>query len=242
MRRTSFLTEHLCLLPPPPCLPAQVLFQYVPDGAVLQPRLAGLGAELRPAPTMKQAKTDLNVFVSGTGHVSVDYMAEIFDEATIESLTQSYVRLLDAAAEAPDASVWMLPLGVNEAALVDFCQDAMRPDYLTGPLAFEKFEALAASQPERDCLVFEGQSLTYGTVNLRANALANALLALGVGPDVPVGIMLDRSFDLPTAFLAAMKVGGSLCSRRQNSRASGRAASPRAATGPGPGCPLAVPC
>lgn len=184
----------------------QVLFQYVPDGAAVQPRMGDLEVSLQPAPTMKQAKADLNVFISGTGHVSVDYMSEIFDEATVAGVAESYARILGAATEDPSATVWMLPLAVDAGQLADFCQESLRPEYLEGPLAFEKFEALAASQPDRPCLVFEGQSQSYRLVNERANALANALLELGVGPDVPVGVMLDRSFELPTSFLAAMKV------------------------------------
>ena len=43
---------------------------------------------------------------------------------------------------------------------------------------------------------------------MRANRLAHTLVELGVGRDVAVGVMLDRSFDLVVSFLAAFKAGG----------------------------------
>ena len=45
-------------------------------------------------------------------------------------------------------------------------------------------------------------------LNTRANRLARALVARGVGRDVPVGIIMDRSFELVVAILAALKAGG----------------------------------
>ena len=45
-------------------------------------------------------------------------------------------------------------------------------------------------------------------MNARANRLAHTLVELGVGRDVAVGVMLDRSFDLVVSFLAALKAGG----------------------------------
>ncbi|MGA9966029.1 MAG: amino acid adenylation domain-containing protein [Terriglobales bacterium] len=53
-----------------------------------------------------------------------------------------------------------------------------------------------------------GQTLTYRELNSRANQLACYLSKLGVGPEVPVGIFLDRSLDLAITLLAVLKSGG----------------------------------
>ncbi len=50
--------------------------------------------------------------------------------------------------------------------------------------------------------------VTYATLNRRANQLAHHLRALGVGPDVLVGICMERSLDLVVALLAVLKAGG----------------------------------
>ncbi len=54
----------------------------------------------------------------------------------------------------------------------------------------------------------EGAILTYGELLLRARRLAAHLRGMGVGPDVPVGIFLDRSLDLPVAILGTLLAGG----------------------------------
>src|SRR5207237_572356 len=62
--------------------------------------------------------------------------------------------------------------------------------------------------PEAPAIVFENQQLTYREVNCRANQLAHALQARGVGPEVLVGVCLERSLDLVVALLAILKAGG----------------------------------
>ncbi len=72
----------------------------------------------------------------------------------------------------------------------------------------ELFEAQAARTPDRVAVAFEGKSLTYRELDARANRIAQSLRARGVGPDVLVGILLDRSLDLVATLLAVWKAGG----------------------------------
>jgi amino acid adenylation domain-containing protein len=69
-------------------------------------------------------------------------------------------------------------------------------------------EARAARAPETIALACSGESLTYGELNARANRLARRLRALGVGPEVLVGLCATRSIDLVAALLAVLKAGG----------------------------------
>src|SRR5215469_8155752 len=66
----------------------------------------------------------------------------------------------------------------------------------------------AHTAPEAVALVADGQALSYRDLNQRANQLAHALHALGVGPNVLVGVCLERSFDLVVGLLAVLKAGG----------------------------------
>ncbi|MCE0522903.1 MAG: amino acid adenylation domain-containing protein [Methylacidiphilales bacterium] len=71
-----------------------------------------------------------------------------------------------------------------------------------------RFEAQASLRPDAPALTREGASLTYGSLNARANQLAAYLRELGVGPESLVGIYFDRSFELVTGILAILKAGG----------------------------------
>uniref|UniRef100_UPI000E2EB06B non-ribosomal peptide synthetase n=1 Tax=Cupriavidus taiwanensis TaxID=164546 RepID=UPI000E2EB06B len=70
------------------------------------------------------------------------------------------------------------------------------------------FEARVAAQPDAIALCFGEQCLTYAALNRRANALAHRLIAQGVGPDVPVGVLAERSVEMVVALLAILKAGG----------------------------------
>ena len=54
----------------------------------------------------------------------------------------------------------------------------------------------------------QGSKLSYAELDQRANQLAHHLIALGVGPDVPVGVMMERSLDMFVALLGVLKAGG----------------------------------
>ena len=70
------------------------------------------------------------------------------------------------------------------------------------------FEARAARDPGAVAVSFEGVDLTYGDLDARAEHLARALRALGVGPEVPVGLFAERSAEVVVAILAVLKAGG----------------------------------
>jgi amino acid adenylation domain-containing protein len=70
------------------------------------------------------------------------------------------------------------------------------------------FEMQVQRTPDAIALVFEGQHLTYVQLNQRANQLAHHLQTVGVGPEVLVGICMERSFELVIALLGVLKAGG----------------------------------
>ncbi|MQU78322.1 amino acid adenylation domain-containing protein, partial [Sinorhizobium medicae] len=70
------------------------------------------------------------------------------------------------------------------------------------------FEAQVQKAPEAVAVVHEGERLSYGELNGRANRLAHHLIGLGVRPDQPVAICLERSPAMVVGLLAILKAGG----------------------------------
>ena len=61
------------------------------------------------------------------------------------------------------------------------------------------FEAQAARTPDATAVTYGGDALTYRALNARANRVARYLARLGVGPEVRVGLCLERGLDVTTA-------------------------------------------
>lgn len=72
----------------------------------------------------------------------------------------------------------------------------------------ELFERQADRTPHAPALIYEGRSLSYAELNVRANGLAHFLRGLGVAPEVRVALCLERSFDMIIALLGVLKAGG----------------------------------
>ncbi|MFL5540370.1 MAG: non-ribosomal peptide synthetase, partial [Longimicrobiaceae bacterium] len=72
----------------------------------------------------------------------------------------------------------------------------------------ELFEAQAARTPDAVAVRFEEASLTCRELNERANRLAHSLRRRGVGPEVRVGVCLERSLEMVVSLLAVLKAGG----------------------------------
>ena len=72
----------------------------------------------------------------------------------------------------------------------------------------ELFEEQVERTPDALALVFENEHLTYRELNCRANQLAHYLQGLGAGPEVLVGIFMDRSVEMVIGILGILKAGG----------------------------------
>src|SRR5262245_33038854 len=70
------------------------------------------------------------------------------------------------------------------------------------------FEAQVERTPGTAAVLYEGLELTYGELNRRANQLAHYLRPRGVGPEVLVGICLERSLEMMVGLLGILKAGG----------------------------------
>jgi amino acid adenylation domain-containing protein len=79
---------------------------------------------------------------------------------------------------------------------------------ITAMMLHELFEAQTDRTPDQVAVVFDHQMLTYGELNRRANQLAHHLRGLGVGPEVLVGLFVERSPKMLVGLLGILKAGG----------------------------------
>jgi non-ribosomal peptide synthetase component F len=117
--------------------------------------------------------------------------------------------LLEGITQAPEARLSDLPLlsaAERQQLLVEW--NATQTDFPADRCIHQLFEAQVEHTPQATAVVFEDQSLTYAELNARANQLAHHLRTFGVGPDVLVGICVERSLEMVVGLLGILKAGG----------------------------------
>jgi amino acid adenylation domain-containing protein len=138
------------------------------------------------------------------------YSTDLFERETIGRLAGQYRELLARVAADPELRLSALPLlspAERRRMLVDWnATGCTWPD--AGACLHTLVARQAAAAPETVAIVDETTTLSYGELDRRANRLAHRLRRLGVGPEVRVGICLERSVDLIVGLLAVLKAGG----------------------------------
>ena len=140
---------------------------------------------------------------------SFTYNTEIFDAATIGRLAGHFQTLIQGVVTNPDQQLSRLPLlgqAERHQLLVEW--NSKQTDYPADRCVHQLFESQVERTPNATAVVFENERLTYSELNRRANQLAHYLVKLGVGPDVLVGILTERSLDMVVGLLGTLKAGG----------------------------------
>ena len=158
------------------------------------------------------ARFDLSVMI-GEDHGALEgffeYSDDLFDRATIERMIGHFEILLGrmtADSERSLHDVELLSESERRRLLVEWNDTAA--EFPRDRCIHQIFEEQAARAPEAVAVLFEDHSLTYAELNARANQLAHHLIALGVGPEVLVGLCLERSLELVIGLIAILKAGG----------------------------------
>ncbi len=159
------------------------------------------------------AKFDLSfVFVeAGEGLLTglLQYATDLFESATAARYAGHLAVLLGELVARPRGRLSEMPLlaAAERQQILGEWNDTRVPlarDLTLGRL----FEERADLEPQALAAVWEGESLTYGGLEARANRLARLLRDLGAGPGTPVGVWLERSLDMIVAVLGILKAGG----------------------------------
>jgi amino acid adenylation domain-containing protein len=135
--------------------------------------------------------------------------ARLLPGASIERLAGQLVHLLHemiARPGQPAATMEIFPPSERRQLLEEWNDTAMV--YPGHDSIHALFEAQVERTPEATALVAGEERLSYRELNERANRLAHHLQRMGVGPDVLVGICMERTAEMVVAILAVVKAGG----------------------------------
>src|SRR5262249_11338559 len=157
------------------------------------------------------AKFDLTMFVTEGGgrlYGTLEFNTAIFDATTIRRMAGHFQVFLAALASTPDEVIWRLPiLSCWEQAQLgaEWNPPARQYDInQTAACIHEMFEARVCLNPDSVAIAHCSDQLTYRELNRRSNQLANRLIALGAGPEIPVPLYMRRSLEMVIGLLGIL--------------------------------------
>jgi amino acid adenylation domain-containing protein/FkbM family methyltransferase len=191
-----------------PMFQVLLALQNVPQETLTLPglKLSRLGGEATTT------KFELSLFIHGTAsglHGWFEYATELFDGSTIERLARHLRVLLEGIVADPAARIGDLRLlaeSERRQLLVEWNDTAAA--YPKDRCVHELFAEQAARSPDAVAVIFEDQQLSYRELDRRSNQLAHYLRGLGVGPEVVVGLCVERSLEMVVGLLGILKAGG----------------------------------
>ncbi len=191
----------------------QLVFQNYPLEQVMAPQ-SDKAAELSVESVQVQEETNFTLGVvasfRGVLKAEIQYRAEQFADTTIQALIGHLEQILTGMARGgAEQAMQDLPLLSHaERDMLTFASNDTAAVYPHERCLHALFEAQAERTPQATALVCGEQVLSYRALNERANQLAHHLIEQGVGPDVPVGLCLQRSPDMVMGLLGILKAGG----------------------------------
>ncbi|MGH9285550.1 MAG: condensation domain-containing protein, partial [Acidimicrobiales bacterium] len=187
----------------------QVKLQLI-DTSAWRPDLPGVSVEPMPLHNV-MTRLDLELDIIETRDTLSARLvgrADLFDEGGVARLAGHLETLLRVVAADPDRRLSAVPLvegAERDQLLVAWNDtDVARPE----TTVVERFEAQVAATPDATAVVCGPSRLSYRDLNEEANRLAHHLGALGVGPEVVVGLCLERGVELIVALVGILKAGG----------------------------------
>ncbi|MEV4319531.1 amino acid adenylation domain-containing protein [Actinocrispum sp. NPDC049592] len=188
------------------------LFQILVDfmTKVDPPGLSGLRvAEIRTPGA--GAKYDLSIEFHERGDTIgffVEWDTALYEKPTVLRLMAHLRAVLVAVAEDPGLRVDDVPVLSSAEVLELRTLAAARQVDLPGPTLHSLFTEQAGKTPDAIAVREGSQVMTYAELDVYSTAIAHGLAARGVVPDVPVGLLMDRSIELVAALLGILKAGG----------------------------------
>ena len=161
--------------------------------------------------TADVAPFDLSLDVERVGDamaIHLDYSRDLFDPGTMRRMAGHLETLLESVVEDPGSPLGRLAVADEaERAQIRAWNDTAAP-FRRDACLHTLFEEQVAKAPGVLAVIGDDSSLTYAELNRRANQLAHHLRSLGVGPEVVVALLAERSPATLVGLLAILKAGG----------------------------------
>jgi amino acid adenylation domain-containing protein len=173
-------------------------------------KVGGLGLESM-ALEQRVALFDLVLLMAEVGDAlvgSLQYNVDLFDHATIARISAHFQTLLEDLLAHPGKRISDLQMLTEVEGQQFENWNATDSAYSRQSLIHQLYEAQAALTPAAPAVVGESEQLSYRQLNERSNQVAHYLRALGVGPGVLVGVLMERSPLMVVALLGILKAGG----------------------------------
>ncbi|MEY4581578.1 MAG: hypothetical protein RL701_6281, partial [Pseudomonadota bacterium] len=177
-------------------------------------RAAALSIGVRVEPTLAASNLVENTYLtlliaeSGTRYAWLYDQRAIADDSMAQLATRFDVLLTAALADEHKPLAELAWLPEHEQTLLLETWQATHVPHAAEHCVHQLFESQVARTPDAVAVRFCGASLTYRELNQRANHTAERLRAAGVGPEVLVGICVERSLELIVGLLGILKAGG----------------------------------
>ncbi|GHO60127.1 hypothetical protein KSB_86020 [Ktedonobacter robiniae] len=188
----------------------QIMF-ILQNGPTPSGELGNVRFDLLPA-AIETAKFDLTLEIQSAAeglHCRVEYNTDLFEQATIQRLLAHWQTLLTGIVAQPTQPIADLPLlTVQEQQQALYTWNEKTRPFAHEVAVHQLIEQQVARTPDAVALCCDDEALTYERLNHWANALASTLMARGVGPDVPVAVLMERSIPFVVAMLAVFKANG----------------------------------
>ncbi|MFB1485352.1 amino acid adenylation domain-containing protein, partial [Corallococcus sp. RDP092CA] len=190
-----------------PLFQVSMTLQNAPEAALPLTDLTLEGVEVEH----RTAKFDLALGLGETANGlegGLEFNTDLFDASTAERIARHLGVLLEGIAANPDARLHQLPLLTPEDRAQVVAGWNTHERFPVDACLHSIFEAQVARTPGAVAVTYGEQRLTYRELDRRANQLAHHLRSLGVGPEVLVGLAVERSLELMVGLLAILKAGG----------------------------------
>ncbi len=194
-----------------PLFDVTINFRNIPEARL---QMAGLDVEVLDPPD-PPSEFGLSVEISNendTFAVRMAYQTALFSDERIALMLRQFESVLQQAVANPAASIETVSvtLPISDAErhklLVEWNQT--QAEYPTHLCLHELIAAQCKRTPDATAVIAANDVVTYAALNARANRVARALRDRGVGPDVVVGVCLERSVNLLVALLGILRAGG----------------------------------
>jgi surfactin family lipopeptide synthetase A len=158
------------------------------------------------------SKFDLLLSLRDTGNdISgvVGYNSDLFNRSTIQRLIQHFQVLIQGLIAHPNQRFSLLPLmSETEKRMLVWNWNKTETEFDRDICIHQVIEGRAQEIPDATAVIFEHQRISYSELERRANQVASFLRRRGVGPEMRVGLMVERSIELVVWMIGILKAGG----------------------------------